>query len=113
MGKLLALIVTAVAAAGCSGGPSDAEIVRLLEGHPGLPVPAARVTVQGVLIDAQEGIAKVDFDGSVVNIKLRRYDRGWAAEQIETRDGRWVDLSAGFEMLAAERHTAKQALAGC
>jgi hypothetical protein len=37
-----------------------------------------------------ESVVKATIAGQTVNLKLRRYDRGWAWEFVETKSGGWV-----------------------
>jgi hypothetical protein len=110
-----ALVLAAAACAcaiGCSN-PSLTEAVVLdrLRAQENLPVPPEEVKVLGITDGETERIAKVDFGGTIANIKFRRFDKGWSPEQFETVAGGWVDLGTGLAMQAAMQTESEQAAA--
>lgn len=85
---------------GCSGnGLSDSAALERLRADKDLPIPAEDVKVVGITEGETERIVKVDFGGTIANVKFRRFDKGWSPEQMETAAGGWVDLATGFSMM--------------
>lgn len=96
----LALAAACVWAPACSGtGLTESDALERLRADTNLPVPAEDLKIVGITDGESERIVKVDFAGTVANVRFRRFDQRWTPEQFETIGGGWVGLSAGFAML--------------
>jgi hypothetical protein len=56
---------------------------------------------------ATEAIAKTDVNGSIMNLKLRRYDKGWQWEFAETKGGTWIEPSLALAPMREEVRLAR------
>lgn len=103
------ILIGSVLVVGCSKDAlTDANVVQLLTKQQILPLSPDRVAVKGISTVSQEAIAKVDLDGTTVNVKFRHYDRGWVPEQVETRGGTWLAIDTALGQLRDERDVAER-----
>jgi hypothetical protein len=91
------LVVTAifftVLQVACTRGGLDAATATNAIKHHRSILPTDSVSVQAISQPTPEGeaIVKTSIDGTVYNLKLRRYDTGWQLEFAETKSGSWID----------------------
>ncbi len=69
---------------------SESDALEQIRAHESFTALREGIKVIGITEGDAERIVKIDHHGSVANVKFRRYNTGWVAEQIEAPRG-WVD----------------------
>ncbi len=85
------LVLCSCILAGCSRGLTSDEAKRVIEQNKILAYHS--VSVEAISASSQtEAIVRATIGGaSTVNLKLRKFDKGWIWESVETKGGSWMD----------------------
>lgn len=96
---ILRLITPAVCLAlmACSGGLTPEDAKQVVTGN-SLMRPTDTVIVDAVSATSDtESVVRTTINGHTLNLKLRRFDKGWTWEFVETKAGGWIapDVAIG------------------
>jgi hypothetical protein len=94
----------------CSHGLTHDEASQVIRQN-ALIRPADQVSVEAISTTSDsESVVKATIAGQAVNLKLRRYDKGWAWEFAETKAGGWIAPDVAIAEIR-ETHRAEAAKA--
>jgi hypothetical protein len=95
------LLITALAlclASGCARGLDHEEAKRVIEQNPLIKPAADNVKVDAISsTSATEAVVRATIAENNLNLKFRRFDKGWTWEFVETKAGGWIapDVAMG------------------
>ena len=104
-------IVLAALCGACSGGKlSSEEALRVIRSNSTITTKDT-VAVEAVsqAEGAAEAIVKAKVNAATMNLKLRRYDKGWQWEFAETNGGSWIAPHLALEPMREEERLARAA----
>jgi hypothetical protein len=107
----LAIIVLVCSVVACSKQLSATEAERVITAYPKVSdVGGAKVEAISQADGSNEAIVRVDLGDTKLNAKLRRYDKGWQWEFVETTGGTWLSpdraIAEIYEQQRMKRATA-------
>lgn len=107
--RLAALGVLAAISAACASGLS-AERAKAAVQDSALIRQTDTVSVDAVsATNDTEAIARTTINGRTINLKFRRYDKGWTWEFVETKGGGWIAPDLAIAQMREEERTAAAA----
>lgn len=99
------IAILALLACACSRGLSHDEALRTISTQKSLRV-TDNVTVDAISSSApNEAIVRATIAGETMNLKLRRFDTGWAWEFAETKSGGWIAVDEAVAQVRERRRT--------
>jgi hypothetical protein len=101
----LALLVFCCGVAACSKQLSASEAQRVIAAYPkASDLGAIQVEAVSQADGSNEAIVRVGLGDTRLNAKLRRYDKGWQWEFVETTGGTWISAERAIaEVYEQER----------
>jgi hypothetical protein len=96
--RLRVTLFAVLVAGGCARGLDHQEAKRVIEQNALITPAADHVVVDGISpTSATEAVVRARLADNTLNLKFRRFDRGWTWEFVETKSGGWIapDVAMG------------------
>lgn len=104
--RLLIPAVVLFLASGCARGLDHDEAKRVIEQNALIKPAADNVTVDAISSTSPtEAVVRTTIAGNNLNLKFRRFDKGWTWEFVETKAGGWIAPDVAMGQIREEQRT--------
>jgi hypothetical protein len=106
--KIAIVVAATLVASGCNRGLTNGDAQQAIVAHP-LIEAADNVKVEAISQESgkTEAIVRASIGDARLNLKLRRYDKGWTWEAVETKAGGWIAPDEAIKQIRDQQRQAR------